>query len=383
MKPQAAVVLGLIALSTGSVSPALAFDYARTPLSKAVAAHDLILVGTVRERAGGRARVEPVAAIKGRPPGRMLMLPDTWRTGTEITFGPVRLEAGKTYLLMLRRDNRDDYTLSPDFAADAVAAVPSQTDPLVRAVAVLYRLSQQGTAAARKATLAQVWEEEANETKVKLSEAFAADTADEATIPFLVRAMGVGADRLGLTERSATVIQKHRYTEVVPALLRIVEKKDPGCLSAARTLAALKVKAAYEPIMALIDDSPVGNEAYFIEALGQLEDQRSVPFLIKALHRNLPGLDRATGARRSWSMRENEFAATALGRLRAPEAVEPLAQLLALDGYTELRSLAVTALGEIGPPARPAVSKIRQHLREGRIRDDIAKAALIKIEGGK
>jgi hypothetical protein len=79
----------------------------------------------------------------------------------------------------------------------------------------------------------------------------------------------------------------------------------------------LKAREAYEPIMALIEDESTGNRPYFIEALCQLEDKRAIGFLVKTLHRSLPELDPGRGTYRSWSIQENEFAATGLGRLKA------------------------------------------------------------------
>lgn len=45
--------------------------------------------------------------------------------------------------------------------------------------------------------------------------------------------------------------------------------------------------------------------------------------------------------------------------------------------------VSVEALGEIGPPALRAASKIRQLVREERVSADVAEEALKKIERGK
>ena len=63
--------------------------------------------------------------------------------------------------------------------------------------------------------------------------------------------------------------------------------------------------------------------------------------------------------------------------------MELLIRLLDLQGYKELRTRAVEALAEIGPPARQAASRIRQLVREEQVSAEVAKEALKKIERGK
>ena len=52
-----------------------AFSYEPTPLSKAVAAHDLVLVAKVKERAGGMVKIEPLLVVKANAPDEPIALP--------------------------------------------------------------------------------------------------------------------------------------------------------------------------------------------------------------------------------------------------------------------------------------------------------------------
>jgi HEAT repeat protein len=385
MKKTAAWAIALAVAVTQFVGAASAFeyvfDYAATPMVQALTAHELVIVGTVKEHAKGEVTVVPVATIKGMPPGEPLILPDVWRPGTEFSFGPIPLEAGKTYFLMLHRQRDRAVSLSPDHAAEAVVAVESPDAPLVRAATVLCLLAEQSDADARKMVLANMWGPESDETKLLLLTAFAQSPADAATVPALVDAMNAGAERSSLMEMSATIIQRHQYRETIPDLLKALEKHDWACIYPARTLGVLKARDAYEPIMALINDPQAQNRPYFIEALALLEDKRSLPFLLKTLEHDLPGIDPAYGTYRTRNVQENEFAAMGLGRLRAVEAVRPLIKVLGLDSaYKNLKTLAVTSLGQIGPPAESAVPKIRELLSRGEVPKEVAEVALFQIK---
>jgi HEAT repeat protein len=376
-------IFGSIALftllaTTGTVG---AFDYTPTPIAKALAAHELVLVAQVKERAGGMVTIEPVHVIKGKAPDQPITLPDTWRPGTEFMFGPVRFEVGKMYLFMLN-GARVPYSLSKDFAAPAATHVKSEKEPLVRATEVLHALAQQEKADGRKEVLVNAWKKEADDTKQKLLQEFWLNPADPATVPFLLRALEAGPDRSNLVAPAGDALVKHKYKEAVPELLKIITNREWTSLYAARALAAQKVADAYEPIMTLITDPKVGNREYLIEALAQLEDRRAIPFFITILPRNIRGLDPAYGTYRSWSFRENEFAVEGLGRLRAKEAVEPLMQLLTLEGagYHDTRTRVVWALGEIGPPAKKAIPRIRELMQTEHVSKETASEALKKIE---
>jgi hypothetical protein len=370
----------LLAMLLGLGGRARAFDYTPTPVLKALQAHDAILVAKVRDRAGDRATLEPVRTIKGQVEGPFT-LPDTWRPGHEFTFGPVPLEKGNTYLLMLHRGG-DGWTLSKDFAAPAVVRVGSEKAPPVRAVTVLYSLAQRPEPERRREVLDRAWDQERDATKRKLLDEFWQSPPDAATVPFLLRALRVAEpERSSLVGAAGEALVKHRYRESIPDLLDLLRKRDPGSGYAARALAAMKVRDAYEPIVALIEDPVLGNRPHYLEVLAQLEDPRAAPLFIGLLPRNLPALDPNYGTYRSWDLRENEAAAVGLGRLRAAEAVDPLGRLLTLEApaYRKLRTLVVQALGEIGPPARRAAPAIRG--LANRVDVDVAAAALQKIEG--
>ncbi len=381
MKLNTASTIALMAVLYSFAGWACAFDYEPTPLPKALAAHELVIVGRVKESAKGEVTVEPIATINGMPPGEPLRLPDVWRAGTDFTFGPVPLKIGKTYFLMLHRDRGGSITLSPDYAAEAVVAIESPDAPIVRAAEVLCRLAEQADADAREMVLTNMWGSESDQVKILLLTAFLQSPADKATVPVLIDAMNAGTERSSLMEMSAMVIQRYQYRETIPALLKALDKHDWGCIYPARTLGVLKARDAYEPIMALINDPTTGNRPYFIEALAYLEDERSLPFLLKTLEHDLPGIDPAFGTYDTRNVQENEFAAMGLGRLRAPEAVEPLTKILSLDSaYRELKTLAVTALGQIGPPAEAAVPKIRDLMRKEEVSKEVAEVALFQIK---
>ncbi|MCA9930131.1 MAG: RecQ family ATP-dependent DNA helicase [Anaerolineales bacterium] len=103
-----------------------------------------------------------------------------------------------------------------------------------------------------------------------------------------------------------------------------------------------------------------------IVALGESGKQTAVPDLIAALaHEN-------GNARR--------LAASALGKLKAPEAVQPLLQLLAHEEKPQVRQYAVKALGKIGDPAAQAMlTQIATDETEQYYTRDSAEAALKKL----
>lgn len=337
----------------------MAFQYVPTAISKSLAEHDAVLIAQVTSSEMGTSTVEARSTIKGMTP-KSIELPDTWRRGTENTYGPVRLEKEKTFLLMLRRGEQGQYLLSKDFAAFGVVPVKSTADPLVRATIILFELSRSDTARAREHILSEAWKNESDETKVNLLKDFFYCTApDDAIIPFLTEAMRVETRDSKLPVWSALVIQKHKLKKSIPDLLKVLNDKQPACRYAAMTLGRLEVKEAYEPIMAMINDKHIGDRLYFIHAICYLKDERSIPLLTETLesyHANNRRFDE------SWA--------------------KPLTQVLDIPDK-RLRILAVEALGKVGPIAFDSLYKIKQ-LRES-LKDDsefqsVARVAMRMID---
>jgi hypothetical protein len=102
-------------------------------------------------------------------------------------------------------------------------------------------------------------------------------------------------------------------------------------------------------------------------ALGEIGNERTVKFLVKALGDRD---DRVKGA-----------AALSLGKMRAKAALRPLIALLEEKNWV-VRAAAIEALGEIGEKGavKPLIDRIGEE--EGRLKDDCAKA-LTKLTGQK
>jgi HEAT repeat protein len=360
----------LLVLLTGT---APAFDYSPTPLTESIAEHEIVVVGQVTRRIDDAIELTPTQAIKGKPQ-QGLRLPAVWRPGTEWSFGPVRLEPGKTYVLMLQ-ERDGTYALSSDHASEAVTLVESGEAPFVKVIRLLTAMSKEPDEQQRASLLTDAYDALGAKGRRRLcTEFYVNGRPDRATVPFLARCIEDGATPLACAAMAAMVVAKYNYSDAVPALLQALNRGDGGNLYAARALGKMQVRAAYEPIVRLIEDETVGNRPYFIEALAELEDPRAIPLFLKTLHRGLDGLDPNRGTYRSWSVQECEFAAEALGRLKAPEAVGPLIVLLdppktarySPSHYKKLRDNAIVALGRIGPPAKQVLPVLQRLMREAR-----------------
>lgn len=373
----AAFLVGLAGFS----SNANAFSYSPTAISQSLRDHELVFVGQVIKRSGGGVRVAPVKIIKGDLPSWAIDLPDTWRPGTEWSFGPRSLGANQLYLFMLNRGTRGEYYFSRDFAAQAVEKVDSENAAIVQAVEVLHQLKQTDDSEKKRSILARATKELNRAAKRAITVDFYASKPDPDTVPFLLAAIENANWNQGPAQLAGYVIRKHQYREAIPGLIEVVQKRKGAVLVAAETLGELKAQQAYEPMLKLVEgNEPVtGNAVYFFIAFSQLDDQRSIPILLNRLHRNQAGLDPRTDSYRTWSIRENEAAAAALGRLKAAEAVVPLRQVLDI-GHNELRSEALDALGKIGPPARPAIPKIRELMASGTITEEAGNRVLEMIK---
>ncbi|MFL5347161.1 MAG: HEAT repeat domain-containing protein [Hyalangium sp.] len=141
---------------------------------------------------------------------------------------------------------------------------------------------------------------------------------------------------------------------------RLAAEKKPEVKAAlARAIGDLKSPSSLEPLQAALDpsatdtDTALANKA-LAAALGQLGDPKAVPAL--------------TGLLRAKDNYTRIEAIQALGTLRAPQAVEPLLQLVSDDSSEPfLNKKAIEALGRIGdaravPTLMRMLTKERQHI---------------------
>ncbi len=366
---------------------ACAFDYSPTPLSKSIADHDVIVLGAVESKQGGRSKVRIVRVIKGDAQAGSIDLPAVWRPNTESSYGPVALEPPGTYMLMLRK-REGEFDFSTDFASQAVHQIQGEKDPFIRVAQTLWDLQKSLTMIQKERVLSAAYAEfDAPARRMLVEEFIAARQPDATTVPFLIRCVEEGPENGSSSDSASRAIAQYHYTEAAPSLLRCLKKPNWASIYPAHALAEMKVRDAYEPIMKLIRDETVGNRPYFIEALATLEDERAIPYLIKTLHRNLKDLDPKEDSYRSWSIQENEFAAWGLGRLKTPQAVPALIQVLARPEYDKLRNNAVVALGQIGPAAKMAVPVLRRLMENVEVENGsfhhFAKEAMKAIQGAE
>ena len=151
-----AFVATTILIGHTSTTSCSAEDYTPTQLTKTIEDHEWIVVARVVERAGGRAAVSVLKTVKGKGLPKSLSLPDTWRAGTERTFGPIRLTKDSTYLFFLKKAGRREYRLSDDFASKGVTPVENVDAPMVRAVMPLTSLVGNRSRAQRLQTFQQI-----------------------------------------------------------------------------------------------------------------------------------------------------------------------------------------------------------------------------------
>lgn len=338
-----AQTLAIVALLMSLAGAAVADQGLSLPA--ALNEHEVVLVAKAVRRVEGQVTLTPELIIKGKLDEKEFDLPETLNRGR--LWEPLTLVAARRYLLMLERDERGRLIFSRRDNADSVRQVDSVDDTEVRTAAVLFRLMSGADAAARTNALERAWIEESDKVKERVLSELLELGRDEATVPFLERCIEAGAERSSLMELSSLLIGKFAYRDTIPVLLRALEKDHWSCVYPAQALGKLKVREAHEPLLALINSPIAGNRAYFVAALCDLDDARSIPFLMETAGRNLKGIDPAAGTHRSWDLRENEAAITGLGRLRATEAADVLKQIAGLQTYAELRKLAQEALQAI------------------------------------
>ncbi|MEO1228110.1 MAG: HEAT repeat domain-containing protein [Myxococcota bacterium] len=141
----------------------------------------------------------------------------------------------------------------------------------------------------------------------------------------------------------------------VPGLLAIVSAPESGVhddnhrSEAAKALGKIASKDAVEGLLAAIDFSvgtsgdpkdKMGNRSNeeIAEALGSIGDARAVPKLVQLMERTR---DNNVAL---WAMRS-------LGKIRSPDAVEPLTKMALEHENKFMRKNAVVALGDIGDPS--------------------------------
>jgi HEAT repeat protein len=346
MRCSLTIVLPTLALLFFGVLPLTASGYSATPLAKALKEHPLVLVAKVLRRADGKVQLAAEKMIKGTMERESFALPET-RSEESRIWSPFTLLEHKRYLLILHRDDGGNPIYSKDPLAESVREVAAVDDPPVRTAAVVQQLLTAPDAAARSRVLEEAWTNESDEVKTSILKVLLQRERDEATVPFLIRCIEAGASRSNLMELSAVTIGRFGYRQAVPALLEALKKDDWGCIFPAQALAKLKVRRAYRPLRELIESPRTGDRVYYIEALCQLDDERSIPFLIETAQRNLRGIDPDFSNNRSFDVRENQFAVACLGRLRARQATDVLEKIADQSQHQQLRQLARQALRSI------------------------------------
>lgn len=124
-----------------------------------------------------------------------------------------------------------------------------------------------------------------------------------------------------------------------PPLLRACYNADADLrVEALNNLGLQRVKAAVAPALYNLGSDPNNKKGEAIKALGFIGDRSAVPALIPFLK----------------DKDNREAAATSLGLLRDPRAVEPIIATL-LVPERRYRDAAILALRRIGPPALPAL----------------------------
>jgi HEAT repeat protein len=201
---------------------------------------------------------------------------------------------------------------------------------------------------------------------------------------------------------AATTLGGMKDTRAVVPLIRALDDNYVR-LSAIRALGLIEDARAIDPLARILDDPNILVRRGVIEALGNIKDDRAIAPLTKALddtdstlrssaaealkraqmgssdveqmraHADFEGLIRALRNNDSVQVRIN--AATALGNLRNPRAVEPLVAALEDDGVTyrqlgeqelpddSVRAAAIEALGQIGD--KRAIEPLNRALEHG------------------
>lgn len=327
-------------------------DRAPIPLTQCIQESELVLVGRVDKLEDGCARVDTLTVLKGSAPKEPIRLPTQWPEFMSWEAIPVVLKEGSVLLLFLERAD-SGFRPSRKAYYRAVTFVKGETAAEVRATAVFVAFLAAASVDARKDVLAAAWKDESADARYLVVQELAFFKS-EATAPFLIE--GIRCDDRRISEYAHCVIGLHGYREAVPQLIEQV--KQQKSMIAARTLGELKAGEAYDALLEAAQlDPAVSNRFWAVQALGRLEDRRAVPFLVDRLHWDVVGLGKE--GRPSSGFQENMFAAEALGKMKAVEAVAPLLKLLTAKCGDELRQKAIIALGDIGPAAKSALGELR------------------------
>lgn len=373
----AAIMLGLAGLTTN----ANAFSFTSTALSKSFAEHDLAIVARISKQAEG-VKAEPLKLIKGELPSAPIKLADTWRPGTEALWGPLTLEPGKTYFLMLHKEAKGRYALSRDSSSRAVTEVESADDAFARAAQLLFRVSTMDDAAEREARLLRIGRDEHADVRRLISRDLAGGKAEAAAIPYLLAEMQRADVDQGAAANAANAIKRQKYKQAVPGLLEILRKREGAVSEAMEVLSAFKEKEAFDPLAKIVESPSDGHELdKAVFALWAIGDERAVPLLIREMTRGVEQLDPSYGQHAVVSWDANEWAASALAELRSPEAMKALMDVVTMKhGRSDLRNRALDSIGYYGAAAKEYADEIRTLRDAGKVATDVAERTLAGIE---
>ncbi|MFY9222656.1 MAG: hypothetical protein WAQ98_08300 [Blastocatellia bacterium] len=346
--------------------PCQADSYEKIPIYKQINTHKLIVIGQLSGLSNNVNEFKIVKIIKGAEKKKILFVASPRMGFFERPITNVN-NIGELYLLFLNRESNGTEFVLDSF--QAIVRISAEDDPQLRAVEIMYKLLQVEEEQ-RVTLLDEVWVNESNKTKYELLQEFYYWKSDS-VVKFLSNALR--SDDFSLMEHANIVIKVHGYRETIPILIESVLQRDS--IHAARTLGELKAQEGYEAIIEAINNPEFGSKTYLPIALGDLGDPRAIPVLIRLLNVKVGENNE------DWQLDGNGYAALALAKLKAVEAIKPIIDRLEKGGYADTKI--IDALGEFGTDAKealPLLLKILVADEDNQTRNCVQRA-IDKIEG--